>query len=325
MARIREALRQADLNRGIAPAPLTAPHAYQPEEEPFSEPNAEEECPYIEVGAKHGPIDASPSVLAAAPAGKMPAKVKLLANTPTAPASTGERSPPRAVHGLVFRSLPSEPPKPGPVETRFAPELVALHRPQDPLNECFRTAVAAMAGQLPANQPQALLFTSLNSASESSDLLLNLAITRARSGRRVIALDTQFEQPLLAERLGLSAWPGLADVLAGAMSLQRAVRETGFENLYVLTAGRCNDDSHLLLAGEAMRAVLRHLRTRFDWILVDAPCWDGRPEVVALGSACDAVYVILPREKAETQETKKLLQLIPQQGSRLRGWLLTES
>jgi hypothetical protein len=76
MARIIEALKQAELQRvrPAAPAPALSPEpAPPPEPEPESAPVAEmneeaAEMPYIEVGGKGTPICASPDVLAAKPA-----------------------------------------------------------------------------------------------------------------------------------------------------------------------------------------------------------------------------------------------------------------
>src|SRR5262249_31622974 len=113
------------------------------------------------------------------------------------------------------------------------------------------------------------------------------------------------------------------DVLTGNYSLHRAVRETGLENLFALTAGKPQESERNLLAGQAMRSVLRHLRSRYEWVLVAAACWDGRPDVVALGSACDAVYLVLPETAANTPVIEDLLELIPQQGSQLRGCIYT--
>jgi Mrp family chromosome partitioning ATPase len=72
-----------------------------------------------------------------------------------------------------------------------------------------------------------------------------------------------------------------------------------------------------------MRAVLGHLRGRFDLVLVDAMPWDGRPDVVALGACCDAVYLVVRQEDAPKPEVADLFQIIPQQGSRLCGCILT--
>jgi Mrp family chromosome partitioning ATPase len=100
------------------------------------------------------------------------------------------------------------------------------------------------------------------------------------------------------------------------------VRPTGLAQLSVLTAG-AGDSSPVRLAGEAMRTLLGRLRDRFDVVLVDGPCWDGRPEVVALGCACDAVYLCLPEAEQDSTATQELMQIIPEQGAALCGCIVT--
>jgi len=58
-------------------------------------------------------------------------------------------------------------------------------------------------------------------------------------------------------------------------------------------------------------------------VLVDGPRWDGRPEVVALGCACDAVCLCMPEAEQHRPETTDLLQIIPEQGAILCGCVLT--
>jgi Mrp family chromosome partitioning ATPase len=140
----------------------------------------------------------------------------------------------------------------------------------------------------------------------------------------VIVVDAHPRRPAVAERLGLPAAPGLAEVLAGTLSLQRAVQETGLTNLRALTAGQPRPAGSTRLAGEAMRAVLRHLRQRYDLVLVDGPVWDGRPDVLTLGSASDALYVVLRQSDAGTPVADDLVEVIPQYGCPLRGCVLTQ-
>jgi non-specific protein-tyrosine kinase len=181
----------------------------------------------------------------------------------------------------------------------------------------------AVARQLPANHSQVLLFTAAAPGTDATTVLLNLAITRAKHGQGgVVLVDADLRRSAVAERLGLPPAPGLADVLAGTVPLHRALRETGQANLHALMAGKALETSHRLLAGESMRAIFRYLRGRFEWVLVDAPRWDGRPEVVALGAACDAVYLVLPEAQADTPQVEELVHLVADQGSCLRGCVL---
>jgi hypothetical protein len=333
MARIREALRRADTVRGQPRETVPAPRPYQPEDVRFSA-ETEEEVPFIEVGGRETPMEASPSVLGSvpnkrgAPSAEREAPEQGSALCVPRFALCAERSPAAAVRltGVAFRSFPPELAPLPPVLERFAPDLVALHQPDHPISEQYRALVKNLEKQLPARQSQALLFTSPTPQTDTTPVLLNLAITRARRhATATVVVDANLRRPAVAERLGLPAAPGLGDVLAGRLSLPRAIQETGLGNLYALTAGKIAHENTTLVAGDAMRVALRDLRGRFDWIFVNAPCWDGRPEASTLRSACDAVYVVVPETDVDTSAVEELSQLIVEQGGCLQGYFLVSS
>jgi Mrp family chromosome partitioning ATPase len=225
---------------------------------------------------------------------------------------------------VAFQPFPPEPPPLAPPNERFSPDLVAFHRPEHPVSEQYRSLWRSVATPLPAGRAQVLLFTAAGTGAGTTTALLNLAVTVVRGGNlRVVVVDADVRQPAVAGRLGLFPGPGLQEVLAGKELLPRALQESGLANLWVLAAGEAAPGGATRLASEAMRSALRHLRGRFDLVLVDAPPWDGRPEVVALGSFCDAVYLVVRQAQAQTPAVNDLLRLIPQQGGRLRGCVLT--
>jgi Mrp family chromosome partitioning ATPase len=289
----------------------------------IAKPQAEEEeVPFIEVGGPGSTVEASPQVRAAGEkAGRKPAAavagptlrpvgLPTLADTPT------------RIMTVIFRPLPAEPSPLGPAQRRFAPELIAFHRSEHPVSEQYRALTEGITSQLPAGRPQVVLFTALEPEAGTTTVLLNAAITYARQGRlRVAVVDANLRRPALARRLGLPDAPGLRDLLAGTVTLNEALQETGQPNLFALPAG---DGGSPRLLGDALRPALRQLRERFDLVLVDAPCWDGRPEMVALGSACDLTYLVLSNASAETAETDAWVRTLPQQGARLRGSIVTQ-
>jgi Mrp family chromosome partitioning ATPase len=325
MARVLEALRRADTLRDERPIAARLSGVGRPKEETNTE--QEPEIPFIEVGGSGPPLEASPSVLVT--------DAKGVAGEPGAlapgldPKQTHTQAlQPKAVTrptAIALRRLPRVSAPLPPVAQRFAPELVAFHRPDDPLSEQFRTLATDLADQLPSEQPQVLLFTAATASTDTVTVLLNLAISRVQQQKAPVAVvDANLSQPRLAEGLGLPVFPGLCDVLAGKLSLQRAVRESGLEGLYVLTAGKTPQDMPGLLAGEAMRAILRHLRQRFEWVLVAAPHWDGRPDLVALAAGSDAVYLVVTESEAESREVEDLPEIISRQGVSVRGCVLAQ-
>jgi Mrp family chromosome partitioning ATPase len=325
MARIRDLLRQGDVLRlrvvGQGVVRPDAPHVFRPAED-NSVPAAEEEIPFIEVGGPNKAMEASPSVLAAA----RPANENNVSTSAPDKAADPEPDAPPAAHSasseicIRYRPVPPSAPPLAPPERRFSPELLALYQPDHAVSEQYRVMLSAMEAQVPGLQPHVVLFTAATDRAETTTVLLNLAITRARQARgKLVVVDANLRDPAAAKGLGLPDVPGLAEVLAGSVSLRKVVQETGLSNLYLLPAGQASEGGSLLVAAEAMRAVLRHLRQQFTWVFINAPCWDGRPDVVALGSACDAVYLVVPQSLEQSVAVNRLQDLILLQGSRLRG------
>ncbi len=304
MGRVLDALRQAEAPHGGAerrppttaelpgPAPLLAEDAHPAEEIPF-----------IEVGPRKS-LEASPSVLACTPS------ALLAAQTPGAAASAT----------VAFRALGRPA---APSRSHIAPEVVAFHAPEQPASAQYRDLLAAVAAAGPGGRQAALLFVPGLPAADATPVVLNLAVTAARQGRRrVLAVDGNLRRPGVAWRLGVPEAPGLREVLAGAVTLDEAVQETEQANLLALAAGAPAGGVGPRFVAETMRSLLRQLRQRFDLVLVDGPRWDGRPDAALLAAACDAVYLVLPEKDAESAEADELLQALPAQGARLAGCVL---
>jgi len=265
----------------------------------------ETDIPFVEVGGPRVPPQVPPTT---AP----------LVGSPSPVVPDGPR-----LMTVLFRPLPFEPATRSS-RSRFAPELVAYHQPDHAISGQYRDLWARLLGTVPGERARVLLFTAAGPTTGTTTVLLNTAITVARQpGRRVVVVDAHLRRAAVAARLGLGETPGLREVLGGRLPLDAAVRPTGLPGLSALTAGAPEATPPARLAGEGMRTVLRQLREQFDLVLVDGPPWDGRPEVVALGCACDAVYLCLPEVAQEKPDMADLLQVIPEQGANLCGCVLT--
>ncbi len=298
MGRILDALNQG---QGRRPGGKGGPalQAVWPEEE-----TGDNDVPFIEVGGPRAPAAAAP----AHPAIGVP--VLPVAAAPR-PMTVKFRRPPQ-VHA------------PGRGAARFSPELVAYHQPEHAVSGQYRDLAGAVLAALPGERARVLLFSAAAPGAGTTTVLLNTAITIARqNGPRVLVVDAHLRRSAVGLRLGLSDAPGLREVLGGRLPLDAAVRATGLPGLSALTAGSADAASPTRLVGDGMRSLLRHLREHFDLVLVDGPRWDGRPEVVALGCACDAVFLCMPEADQNALETGELLQIIPEQGATLCGCILT--
>lgn len=325
MARMLEALKQATKPilriADIPPPPVRGLRALPDEPPPKLPAPAGDAVSYIEVGGRNEPIEASADVLACPAPTKSPVVPATVSPAPKSAPEPTTSAPVLTTATIRFRPVKAESVTLAPAPARFAPELVAFHRPQDPAAEQYARLLASMEGQ---GSQRSSYFTAAASGAGTTTTCLNLAIALARSGTtRVVVIDANQRRPAVADRLGLRAVPGLAEVLAGDVALHQVLQETAQPNLYVVTAGRMRPAAGLRLAGSSFNALLGQLREQFDRIIIDGPSWDGRPEAVAMSAACDAVYLVLRATEEETPEVANLLRAMPQQGSRLQGCIVT--
>ena len=309
MGRMLDALRRAANAHTEADAQPSPPLALAAADSERMLVHADDEVPFIEVGPQKS-MEASPSVLACTPVSPPHAPFPQPAAAPREPVSA-----PRSVH---FRAVPDR----SAARSRLAPELVAYHAPDQPAAHQYSEVCDAVLNAVAGDRAAVLLFTPARPRSGNTTTLLNIALTAARQERRrVVVVDANPRQPAVAERLGLPAAPGLREVLAGAATLEDVLQATEQDNLFALTAG-VRDAAGVRFVAETMRSLLRQLRQRFPLVFVDGPCWDGRPDVTTLATACDAVFLVAPEQEAETPQTDALLRLLPDHGARLAGCIL---
>jgi Mrp family chromosome partitioning ATPase len=286
-----------------------------------------DEVPYIEVGGPGRSFEASPTVLGAkgppkAPVGDKAPRLSRSQSIPVPPVSSSAVS---EALGVVFQAVPDVPLSIEPPRKRFAHELVTFHQPEHPVCAQYRALFESLSGQLSTVSGRVILLGAAGMGAGNTTVVLNLAITCARVGQgRVAVVDANLRRPSVAERLGLSAGPGLRELLCGRVPVARALRETGQANLLAVTAGEPNTAGVPWPRGESLRSILRQCAKHCEFVFVDGPSWDGGPELASLNGACDAIYLVLRPAEVGTKPVVQLMQLIPHLGGNLGGYIVTK-
>jgi capsular polysaccharide biosynthesis protein len=96
-----------------------------------------------------------------------------------------------------------------------------------PLLEPIRRVLTTLRlRELPAHEsamPRVIVCTSADAGDGKSTVVAALALVMRDAGQRVAVIETDFRRPVLTKLLGVSGGPGLADVLAGAHTLDEAM------------------------------------------------------------------------------------------------------
>jgi len=157
-------------------------------------------------------------------------------------------------------------------------------------------------------QPRVLMVSSAMPGDGKTISAINLAGALAlQEDLEVLLIDADFRRPTVAKLLGLSAGPGLSEVVSGKASIEEAlVRVEQFPNLYVLTAGKNLPNAAEHLTSARWRALCDFFRTRFRYTILDSPPLGTVADCELLQLAADGVVLVVRLGHTDRQLLKRV-------------------
>lgn len=155
--------------------------------------------------------------------------------------------------------------------------------------------------------------------------LLNLAITFAEAGQRVLLIDADLRRPSQARLLIERATPGLSNVLAGHCNEDEAIRKSAYPNLDVLFSGEIPPNPSELLGSPRMKQLIDRLSEHYDYILVDAPPVGVVTDACVVARSLDGMVFLVRQNKTEKEVLSRCVQQVKNAGVRLMGFVINGS
>lgn len=128
---------------------------------------------------------------------------------------------------------------------------------------------------------------------------INLAITFAQTGAKVILLDCDLRKARIHRYLQINRWDGVSNILCGFVEFEKAVKRNVRENLDVLTAGEIPPNPAELLNSIEFSKLFEKLRKEYDYIIVDTPPVNVVTDAAIVAKQADGVIFVV-RENSTT-------------------------
>jgi Mrp family chromosome partitioning ATPase/capsular polysaccharide biosynthesis protein len=208
------------------------------------------------------------------------------------------------------------------------------------LLESFRTLRSSLQYFAVDGNLNTILITSGLPQEGKTVTTVNLAISLALSGQRVIILESDLRRPMVHEYLGLDNQTGLSTVLAGKASIARASQlvdmnafipekeRTGQgearllslrRNLYCLPSGPLPPNPAELLGSAKMEQILAELKQTADYVLIDTPPVLPVSDALLLAPQVDAVILTARLRSSTRGEMEEVRNLMSRAGVRAIG------
>jgi capsular exopolysaccharide synthesis family protein len=164
----------------------------------------------------------------------------------------------------------------------------------DPIAEAYRTIRNSLEFASLDKAIQILGFTSSIPGEGKSTTAINVAISLAREGKRVLMVDGDLRLPTQHRQFATTVVaPGLVELLTRSATPEEAIQPTGVENLDMLAAGTSPPDPGNLVESLRMRQVLLELARGYDVVVIDAPPVLAVNDPIVLARVVDAMVLVV--------------------------------
>ncbi len=151
-----------------------------------------------------------------------------------------------------------------------------------------------------------------------STVSANLAVTFANQEQKTILVDLDMRKPTVHATFGIQNTSGLVNLLTDpvkdlGMLLTSYCKESGIDNLMILTSGPTPPNPSELLGSKRMETLLVALSKHYDRIILDTPPVISVTDAQIIASRADATILVVPygiAQKAAVMDAKLLLQKV---------------
>ena len=200
-------------------------------------------------------------------------------------------------------------------------KVILDHHPLSLVTEAYRTFRSSLMLSQAGGPPHTVLVTSALRGEGKTTTLVNTAVVFAQLGVPVLIIDGDLRRPNCHRLLKMDNSAGLAELLAGQIDVNQAIRSTPVEKLSVISAGALPPNPAELLGSERMHELLQQLRQRFEFIFVDSSPLLAVSDGLFLSTMVDGTLLVVNRKTPKPLVKKARARLSVPQG-KIVGMLL---
>lgn len=172
-------------------------------------------------------------------------------------------------------------------------DLNVFHDPKSAAAEAcrsIRTNLLFLGGDAPL---KSLVVTSPGPKEGKTTTAINVAVTMAQSGARVLLVDTDLRRPRVHRAFGLTNKLGISSVIAGQEELESVIVSTDVPNLDVLPCGPLPPNPAELLHTHRFGEIMGRCAERYDRVIYDSPPTSAVTDPVIIGNRADGVVLVI--------------------------------
>jgi protein-tyrosine kinase len=175
----------------------------------------------------------------------------------------------------------------------FDENIVITHSdPKSPVSEAYRVLRTNIQYSGIDRQLKTIVVTSSVPIEGKTTTVVNMAVTFAQAGKRVLLIDSDMRKPKLHKVFVAPNTRGLTNLLAEHDDYKNYVRSTDILNLDILTCGTIPHNPSELLSSKTMKEFMETVSQDYDIIFMDAPPVGNVTDAAIISTFVDGTILV---------------------------------
>ena len=169
-----------------------------------------------------------------------------------------------------------------------------------------------------------IAFTSANPNEGKSTTCINLGITFAQTGVKVLIIDCDLRNPKSHQYLGVTKTKGLSTILSNQCTFDDAVYHDIRPSMDLLASGSIPPNPAELLSSDAMGQLLNEISGRYDYIFFDTPPTTVVTDAVALSKFIDGIVFVVREGYTNHESLEHAISLLKLAHAKILGFFVND-
>ena len=190
--------------------------------------------------------------------------------------------------------------------------------------ESYKTIRTALLLSSAENPPRRMLVTSAVPGEGKTTTAANLAVTIAKTGKKVLLVDSDLRRPKVHKLFDLDNSTGLSSILAGIIETKTFLQQGPVDTLSIIPSGPIPPDPAELLSSKKFEELIASWSTEFDFLILDSPPVLSTPDSLLLSRLVDGTILIANFNKTTFDAAQKAIKSFADINTHILGIIINK-
>lgn len=202
-----------------------------------------------------------------------------------------------------------------------------LSKQNNQVEECLRGIRTNI--QFCGTEIKSILVTSCTPDEGKSSVTVELARSFAKTGKRVLVIDTDMRKTVMMNRYQIKTEngtpiKGLSHYLSGQTSADSILYQTNVPNLFMILAGQRVPNVTELLDSKRFNSLMNASVEHFDYVFIDTAPLTAAIDSSVIAKKCDGAIMVIEPETNPTRLVQNCKKQLDASGVRILGVVLNK-